>query len=54
MQRDARLRETGEGMDVTLINPFLFGAREVLQKMAFMETTIGAPYVKKMIALPGT
>ena len=34
-------------MDVTLINPFLSGAREVLLKMAFLDTTTGAPYVKQ-------
>ncbi len=34
-------------MDVKLINPFLFGAKEVLQKMASVECTVGAPYVKQ-------
>ena len=34
-------------MDVKLINPFLFGAKEVLQKMALVECTVGSPYVKQ-------
>jgi chemotaxis protein CheX len=34
-------------MDVKLINPFLYGAKEVLQKMASVESTVGTPYVKQ-------
>ena len=34
-------------MDVKLINPFLYGAKEVLQKMASVEATVGTPYIKQ-------
>lgn len=34
-------------MDVKLINPFLNGAKEVLQKMASVESTVGTPYIKQ-------
>lgn len=34
-------------MDVKLINPFLNGAREVLQKMASVAATVGTPYIKQ-------
>jgi chemotaxis protein CheX len=34
-------------MDVKLINPFLYGAKEVLQKMASVESIVGTPYVKQ-------
>lgn len=34
-------------MDVKLINPFLNGAKEVLQKMASVASTVGTPYIKQ-------
>ncbi|MHB8910058.1 MAG: chemotaxis protein CheX [Syntrophales bacterium] len=34
-------------MDVKLINPFLNGAKEVLRKMASVESTFGTPYIKQ-------
>ncbi|MHB8770830.1 MAG: chemotaxis protein CheX [Syntrophales bacterium] len=34
-------------MDVRLINPFLLGAKDVLSTMAYVETDIGKPYVKR-------
>jgi chemotaxis protein CheX len=40
-------RGMGDCMDVKLINPFLYGAKEVLQKMASVESTVGTPYVKQ-------
>jgi chemotaxis protein CheX len=37
----------GDYMDVKLINPFLNGAKEVLQKMASVASTVGTPYIKQ-------
>jgi chemotaxis protein CheX len=34
-------------MDVKLINPFLNGAKEVLQKMVSVAATVGTPYIKQ-------